>query len=168
MLVKEDPNLEMMMLSAQTTHSSATGRLNAPSLEETPAISNRAPAVPKSVSISFSAIEIDGSNFNFDPREVTIERLAIALRLAKMHGKQELMIENIAPAVHSPDKEASRVPLLKKEIESFLEVACSKSNGEMPECRLDLHNGSFGLRCYLGRMKPTDFIFAEDHLSDSR
>lgn len=156
------------MLAAGTTNTSAAGHLTSQTMRETPAIRNRVSPLPKSVSISFSAIEIDGSNFNCDPKEVTIERLAIALRLAKMHGKQELMIENIAPAVHTSEAAGSRVPLLKKEIESYLEAACSKSNGDTPECRLDLHNGSFGLRCYLGRMKPTDFIFAEDHLSDSR
>ncbi len=154
--------LQVEAPKAATTGHLVTGELRKNKYQKIPG------AMPEKLSISFSAIEIEGADMCHDPKEVSVARIAEAMRLARVHGKEELMIADITPEIHTDQPDACQVPLIKKEIEAFLQAACTDDGFEMPECRLDLHGGQFGLRCYLGRTKPTDFIFAEDRLSDSR
>lgn len=118
--------------------------------------------------IKFRSIDVDGTNLWREHHDVAIGQLAEALRQADLHGKPELNIDNISPQISVGDADTAQIPIIQRKIERFLAAASKKLNREMPVCRLDLHNGQFGIRCYLGRMKPTDFIFGEDLMSDSR
>lgn len=156
------------MLLVHTPTGTENGHLSARTTGKRSSKKSLRLVTPKSVSVSFSSIEIDGRHLQSDPKEVSVSRLSEAMRLAQLHNKEELMIANFAPGTNSGDDSAKNVPLVMREIQNMLAIACEGDMRGTPESRLDLHRGEYGLRCYLGRTKPTDFIFAEDRLSDSR
>ena len=91
-----------------------------------------------------------------------------AVRLADLRAKPELKINNISPWIAVGSDASCQVPILQKKIQNYLAQACKTLKRAVPECRLDLSHGAYGIRCYLGRTKPTDHVFDEDFVSDSR
>ena len=156
------------MLLVETPSGTTNRHLAGSSLSKRPNAKSLHLVTPKTISVTFSSVEMDGRHLINDPKEVSVARLAEAMRLAQMHEKEVLMITNFAPGTKTCDQAAAKVPLIMREIQEMLELACADTLRGVPESRLDLHGGEYGLRCYLGRTKPTDFIFAEDRLSDSR
>ena len=69
---------------------------------------------------------------------------------------------------HSVRPSRHRDVFIETQILDILADVCTKLGHEMPVCRLALQNGEFSIRCYLGRDKPTDHVFGEDWLSDTR
>lgn len=122
----------------------------------------------KRVNLTFQAVEFEGVDIYHQSDESAVSHLAEALRLAETRGKSELKINNITPWIKVGEDETGQVPIIQNEIERKLAIACKKLRHNIPECRLDLHRGEFAIRCYLGRMKPSDHIYEEDLMSDSR
>ncbi len=131
------------------------------------------PSIPASLasnlfSITYMAVEMDGRNLWKERAEVAVAQLCEAIRLADLRGKSELLIEDIAPWIGVGQADTRRVPVIQERIERHLEAACRELGHDMPVCRLDLNRNRFALRCYLGRMKPTDYLHPEDLFSDNR
>ena len=124
--------------------------------------------LPRQFEMTYQSVEIDGSSFYRDGQDVVVAQLAEALRLADLRGKQELFIANIAPWIRVGQDDTGKVPIIQDRIETRLRAACERLQREMPVCRLDLNRGEFGIRCYLGKNRPTDYIHEEDLFSDSR
>ncbi|MEE9428543.1 MAG: hypothetical protein V3V25_10390 [Paracoccaceae bacterium] len=120
------------------------------------------------IEMSFRSVEMDGCNLWREPDDVAVGQLAEALRLADLHGKSELKINNITPWIAVGHVDSCRVPTYQRKIQGYLELACEKLKRQVPECRLDLSRGEYGIRCYLGRVRPTDHVYDEDLVSDSR
>ncbi len=120
------------------------------------------------IKVSFRTVELDGQNLWREPEDVVVGQLAEAIRLADRRDMTELKINNIAPWIAVGDADSCQVPILQKKIQQKLEIACERVKRPMPECRLDLSHGDYGIRCYLGRIKPTDHVYEEDFVSDSR
>ncbi len=129
---------------------------------------NKGPAAAQMFELGFQSIEMDAANLCSVPEDVAIGQLAEAIHLADQRAKPELNINNIAPWINVGQKEAAQVPIIQDKIQQQLAAACLKLKRAIPECRLDLRQGEFGIRCYMGRFKPTDHIFEEDLISDSR
>ena len=111
---------------------------------------------------------MDGRNLWREPQDVAVAQLAEALRLADLRGKSELYICNIAPWIKVGQADTGQVPIIQDKILRYLQAASQQLDRDVPACRLDLRHGEFGIRCYLGRMKPTDHVYEEDLFSDSR
>ncbi|MGR3290387.1 MAG: hypothetical protein ACU0C9_04235, partial [Paracoccaceae bacterium] len=79
-----------------------------------------------------------------------------------------LKINNITPWIAVGNLESRQIPIIQKKIEHRLASACKQIRRPVPDSRLDLTHGVYGIRCYLGRTKPTDHVYDEDLLSDSR
>lgn len=120
------------------------------------------------IDISYRAVELDGQNLWREPEDVAVGQLAEAVRLADLRGKPELKINNITPWIAVGHIDSCQVPILQKKIERKLAKACEQVKRPMPECRLDLSRGEYGIRVYLGRVRPTDHVYDEDLISDSR
>lgn len=120
------------------------------------------------IEVRFRSVELDGRNLWREPAEVAIGQLAEAVRLADLRGKSELMINNITPWIAVGHADSCKIPVIKRNIQTCLYKACKKTNRPVPECRLDLTRGEYSIRCYLGRTKPTDHVYDEDLVSDSR
>ncbi len=118
--------------------------------------------------ITYSAVEMDGQNLWREQAQVAYRQFGEAIRLAELRGKSELLICNIAPWIKIGIDDTSQVPEIEHHILEILAAACQFLGRQMPECRLDLRHGEFGIRCYMGRDMPSDHIFEEDWLSDSR
>ncbi|MFV2002059.1 MAG: hypothetical protein ACC619_03675 [Paracoccaceae bacterium] len=123
---------------------------------------------PRMFEVGFSAVEMDGRNLWREPAEIAFGQLDEAVQLAQIRGKSELLICNITPWIKVGHDKTSQVPEIESHILEILAAVYQFRGQNMPPCRLDLQNGEFGIRCYLGRSVPTDHIFAEDQLSDSR
>lgn len=127
-----------------------------------------APNSNELIKVGFKSIELNGHNLWRDPENVAIGQLAEAIRLADQHQRSELNINNITPWIKIGREETAQVPIIQDKIQRHLNAACIKLQRAIPECRLDLSQGEFGIRCYMGRFKPSDHIFEEDMVSDSR
>ena len=124
--------------------------------------------LPRLLAMTYSTVTMDGRNLWREHADVAVAQLSEALRLADLRGKQELLIENITPWIEVGQPETGRVPVIQKRIERHLAAACRRIGRDEAVCRLDLNRGIFSIRCYLGRMKPTDYVYEEDLISDSR
>ncbi|PHQ97532.1 MAG: hypothetical protein COB40_04330 [Marinosulfonomonas sp.] len=122
----------------------------------------------KKFKVAFQSVEFDGRGLWHEEDPVAVSQLAEALRSAASRGKSELNINNITPWIIVGEDETRQVPIIQQNIQRNLAAACEKLGREVPETRLDLQRGEFAIRCYLGRIKPTDHIYAEDLISDSR
>ena len=100
--------------------------------------------------------------------EVAFGQLMEGIRLAELRGKTEMVICNIALDTIAGERDATIVVEAQEEIEDIIEDVSKRLGREMPECRLTLRTGEFDIRCYLGREKPSDFVFEDDMMSDSR
>lgn len=156
------------MLHVETRNAPSAGHLATRALRRNPGLKPMDTSPSGSIRVTYSTVEIQGAHLCQDPKELALAQLAAAIRQAKAQDKSELMICDITPGIIPGQAAAARVPLVMKKIQSLLETACEKSMAARPECRLDLHHGQFGIRCYLGHTKPTDFTYEEDRLSDSR
>jgi len=126
------------------------------------------PDAPRMFEVTFSAVEMDGQNLWREQAEVAFGQFGEAIRLAELRGKSELLICNIAPWIKIGIDDTSQVSEIELHILKILSAACQFLGRRMPECRLDLRHGEFGIRCYMGRDMPSDHVFEEDLLSDSR
>ena len=133
-------------------------------------LSRRQPASSPTqlIETSFGAVELEGRDLWREPEDVAIGQLCEAVRLSDLRSKPELKINNISPWVAVGSEESCQVPILQKKILRYLAQACDRLKRPTPECRLDLSRGEYGIRCYLGRTKPTDHVYDEDFVSDSR
>jgi len=129
---------------------------------------HHAAASTRLIEMSFRAVELDGRNLWREPEDVAVGQLAEAIRLADLRGKPELKINNITPWIAVGNLESRQIPIIQKKIEHRLASACKQIRRPVPDSRLDLTHGVYGIRCYLGRTKPTDHVHDEDLLSDSR
>ncbi len=120
------------------------------------------------IEISFRSVELDGRNLWREPADVVVGQLAEAVRLADLHDMVELNINNITPWIAVGDADSCQVPILQKKLMQKLKLACERIKRPMPASRLNLSHGEYSIRCYLGRFKPTDHVYDEDFLSDSR
>ncbi|MEE9388313.1 MAG: hypothetical protein V3U96_06855 [Paracoccaceae bacterium] len=120
------------------------------------------------IEISFRSVEFNGQNLSRELDDVIVGQLVEAVRLSDLRDKNEMNINNIAPWVEVGHEDSCQVPILQKKIQKNLERACAQLKRPVPECRLNLSRGEFSIRCYLGRNKPTDHIYNEDLVSDSR
>lgn len=126
------------------------------------------PEAPRMFEVTFSAVEMDGQNLWREQAKIAFGQFGEAIRLAEIRGKSELLICNIAPWIKIGIDDTSQVTEVENHILEILSAACQFLGRRMPECRLDLRHGEFGIRCYMGRDKPSDHLFEEDLLSDSR
>jgi len=120
------------------------------------------------IEMTFRTVELDGRNLWREPENVAVGQLAESVRLADLRTKSELYIRNIAPWISVGQEESYQVPILQSKIQGYLAQACKKLRRPEPACRLDLSRGEYGIRCYLGRIKPTDHVYTQDLVSDSR
>jgi len=114
------------------------------------------------------AIRMDGSHLSRELHEVAVGQMVEALRMAEFRKRSELLICNIAPWVKVGKSDVTRVPETQDRVMQILSDACDYLGRDIPEARLTLHFGEFDIRCYLGREKPTDHVYEEDWISDSR
>jgi len=152
---------EALKPGSQTAYAAKTYQPSKFSAKSTPALSTL-------FDMTFQAVEMDGSNLWRESEEVLVGQLVEAVRLADLRQKSELNINNITPWVKIGEQQTGQVANVQKNIQTALVVACNKLNRVAPECRLNLYRGEFGIRAYMGRGKPTDFVFEEDLISDSR
>ncbi|MBV1869132.1 MAG: hypothetical protein KUG69_14705 [Marinosulfonomonas sp.] len=118
--------------------------------------------------VTYCAVEMDGSSLALETSERAVAQLVEAVRLAELRGKNELLIINIAPWLQAGANEATEVALQQENFEEAMEKVCLRLKRGMPEIRLSRRAGEFDLRCYLGVEKPTDHIYEDDWISDSR
>lgn len=123
---------------------------------------------PKKFRVAFQSIEFDGRGLWHEKEETAISQLAEALSVADSRSKSELNINDITPWILIGEDETRQVPIIQQDIQRYLVSACARLGRDVPASRLDLHRGEFAIRCYLGRIKPTDHIYEEDLISDSR
>jgi len=156
------------MYEAAAFSPTATTAVPAAILQRTGGVNNPVPPAPGPMEVSFRSVEIEGRNLTHEPHEIVVDQLADAIRLADLRRKPELNINDITPLIEVGDADAAQVPIIQQNIQDKLMLACKKMKRPLPECRLDLSHGKFNIRCYLGRTKPSDHIFAHDLVSDSR
>ena len=120
------------------------------------------------IEMTFRAVELDGQDLWREQTDGMIGQLAEASRLADLRDKTELKINNFAPWIEVGCHESCQVPILQQKIQRSLAAACKKLKRRVPASRLSLARGQYGIRCYLGRNKPTDHVYDEDFASDSR
>lgn len=118
--------------------------------------------------ITHSTVCLNGKNICRQPTEVSLTQIVEAIRLAELRGKSELLLVNVTPWINISLGKITSVPETQSRIEELLRKACLRLKRDVPEVRLSLRGGEFDVRCYLGREKPTDFVFEDDWLSDSR
>jgi len=123
---------------------------------------------PRVFELTYLAVEMDARDLWREKQALVVAQFVEALRLADLRGKQELYLDNIAPWIKVGQADTGQVPIIQDKIQRHLDTACQQMGREMPVCRLDLRHGTFGIRCYLGRTKPTDHVYEEDLISDSR
>jgi|GEM_PF-3258093 len=118
--------------------------------------------------VTYSAVVMDGSNMWRESCELAVAHVMEAVRLTELRGKNELLITNITPWVEVGADDATEITLQQEKFEEALKKVCQRLKRDMPEIRLSLRAGEFDLRCYLGTEKPTDHIYEDDWVSDSR
>ena len=112
------------------------------------------------VKVTWSSVELAGAELADEPFDFAVSQVVEALRLAKSNDKEELIIANIAPFAMVGSAEVSEV---QASLEKVVTEAFDRLGDERPEIRLSLRGSEYDLRCYLGRIKPTDYVFdAED------
>ncbi len=79
-------------------------------------------------------------------------------------GKDEFVVENIASRYQVGRDDPAMVIEAQDRIVSLFREAIEKQNRKMPEFRLSLRRGSFDIRFYLGRTRPTDFCAPDENL----
>ncbi|HHS89516.1 MAG TPA: hypothetical protein ENJ26_04030 [Rhodobacteraceae bacterium] len=156
------------MLQAEALTPTPTHAFSSGETRHSPNAALSVALAPRLLSMNYMAVEMDGRNLLRGPEDVAVAQFCEALRLADLRGKEELLVENIAPWVKVGHTDTSRVPIVQDKIERYIAAACRKIGRDIPVCRLDLRHGVFNIRCYLGRMKPSDFVHDEDLISDSR
>lgn len=156
------------MLQAEVLSPPAPTTVPPVSMLDSMEIRHSAVVAPRMFEMTFRAVEMDGRNLWREPAEVAIGQLAEAMRLADLRGKPELYINDITPWITVGQADTGQVPIIQDRIMRSLRAACKQIKRDMPVCRLDLRRGEFGIRCYLGRMKPSDHVYEEDMISDSR
>ena len=150
--------------------SPATPRAVNPTTVPTPRMDKTSTAnvAARMFEMTYQAVEMDGRNLWREKRAAAVSQLVEAVRLADLRGKAELYICDITPWIKVGQADTGQVPIIQDRIQENLRIACEQIGREMPVCRLDLRRGEFGIRCYLGKNRPVDFIHAEDLISDSR
>jgi len=156
------------MFQAQVLSPTAPTTVPSASLLASMDIRQDAVVAPRIFEMTFRAVEMDGRNLWREQSEVAVGQLAEAMRLADLRGKPELYINDITPWITVGQADTGQVPIIQDRIMRSLRTACKQIKRDMPVCRLDLRRGEFGLRCYLGRTKPSDHVYEEDLISDSR
>lgn len=81
--------------------------------------------------------------------------------LCGLAEKDEVVVENIAPSYRVGRDDPAIVIAAQERIASVFRDAIAMHNRDMPEYRLSLRRGSFDIRFYLGRTRPTDFRVPE-------
>ncbi len=155
------------MIQAEAVSPNDATIISAGSFQE-PVKPTRVTAALKKFKVAYQSIEFDGCGLWHEQDQVAVNQLAEALRVAEAHGKFELNINNFTPWIKIGEDETKQVPIIQQDIQRNLATACEKLGRDIPESRLDLQRGEFAIRCYLGRTKPTDHIYEEDLISDSR
>ncbi len=77
--------------------------------------------------------------------------------LCGLADKDEVVVENIAPSYRVGRDDPAIVIVAQERIASVFRDAIAMHNRDMPEYRPSLRRGSFDIRFYLGRTRPTDF-----------
>ena len=161
-------DLETSMLHAQPHPTTSVPAFPLMAYKTTPKLFAPVPAREQMFTVTMSSVTMDGSNLWREPVEVAFGQLMEGIRLAELRGKSEMVICNIALDTIAGERDATIVVEAQEEIEDIIEDVSKRLGREMPECRLNLRAGEFDIRCYLGREKPSDYVFEDDMISDSR
>jgi hypothetical protein len=160
--------MENQMLQAEVLSPMTTKSASFASILPTKGHEDSSVVSPQLFELTYQAVEMDARDLWREKQDIVVAQLVEAVRLAELRGKQELYLCNITPWIKVGQADTGQVPIIQDKILDHLRLACEKLEREMPVTRLDLRQGEFGVRCYLGRMKPTDHVYEEDWLSDSR
>lgn len=109
--------------------------------------------------VTWSSVEMDGEQLAQERFDLSVSTVIEALKTARSNDRDELLISDFAPDALVGSAEVSE---LQEIIEHIVNEACSRTGRDAPEMRLSLRGNKYDLRCYLGRMKPTDFLFDPD------
>ena len=156
------------MIHAEAISPVAPGAFPARAFHDPAPVVVSEPDAPRLFEVTFGGVEMDGQNLWQEQAEVAFGQFCEAIRLAELRGKSELLICNITPWIKIGVDDTSQVCETERHILEILTTACQFLGRKIPECRLDLRNGEFGIRCYLEREMPSDHVFDEDWFSDSR
>ena len=99
---------------------------------------------------------VDWSEMRDSSRQSTRAGLEKIMALCKTAGKDEFVIENIVPDYKVGSSDPMIVLDAQERIVSIFMQAATARFRELPEYRLSLRRGTFDLRFYLGRTRPTD------------
>lgn len=156
------------MLLAEAHQSSAFADVQPAAFMPMPRISEVEAYAEQNLRVTHSTVSLNGKNLWREPVETALSQIIEAIRLAELRGKSEMMLLNVTPWVNIGDGEITNVLETQTRVEELLAKACARLKRDVPEIRLSLRGGEFDIRCYLGREKPTDHIFEDDWVSDSR
>lgn len=84
------------------------------------------------------------------------------IALCKSTGKDEFVVEDIAPDYKVGSGDPAIVMLAQERIVSMFMQSATNHFRELPEYRLSLRRGAFDLRFYLGRTRPTDYLAPDE------
>ena len=109
--------------------------------------------------VTWSSVELDGGQLANERFDLSVSTVVEALKTARSNDRDELLINDIAPdmLVGSAD-----ITEIQEIIEQIVREACARIGREAPEMRLSLRGSAYDIRCYLGRRKPTDYLFDPD------
>lgn len=105
---------------------------------------------------------VDCSEMRDSSRQSTRAGLEQIMALCKIAGKDEFVIEDIAPDYKVGSSDPTIVLEAQERIVSIFMQAATAHFRELPEYRLSLRRGAFDLRFYLGRTRPTDSLSPDE------
>jgi len=104
------------------------------------------------------ALLVDWSEMKDSSPQSTRAGFEQVISLCEATGKDEFVVEDIAPDYKIGDGDPAIVVAAQERIVSiFMQAAVSRFR-ELPEHRLSLRRGAFDLRFYMGLTRPTDFV----------
>jgi len=129
-------------------------------LQNATPIQHRTTSPRRGILVSWSCVELQGPDLTDCDYDIAVSLVVEAFKAAKAHDKDELLISNIAPdaPVGSPEVTEFQIG-----VEELVTEAVARLGRELPEMRLSLGAAKYDLRCYLGRNKPTDHLFDQEH-----
>ena len=106
--------------------------------------------------LTWSSVEFDGSSIGAEMYDLAVRSIAEAMKAALSNDKDELLITNMAPGA---EVGSAAVADFQDHVEALVEEAAARIGHDAPEMRLSLRGDQYDLRCYMGRTKPTDYVF---------
>jgi len=101
---------------------------------------------------------LDWSEMKDSSRNSTRAGFEQIIALCEAKGKDEFVVEDIAPDYKVGEGDPAIVMEAQERIVWIFMQAATTRFRELPEFRLSIRRGAFDLRFYLGRTRPTDYL----------